>query len=72
MHSHYNPRNDKQKQARVAFKYPPKPPLGRGGVVPVVILSDGSEHELKAAADVAFATATAGNWLRINHPDHSL
>lgn len=72
MHSHYNPRNDNKKQARVAYTYPPGPPLGRGGVVPVVILSDGSEHKLGRADDVTSATAAAGNWLRTNHPDHSL
>lgn len=72
MHSHYNPRQDHKPQARVAYTYPPGPPLGKGGVAPVVILSDGTEHKLDAAASVAEATAAAGNWLRTNHPDHRL
>lgn len=72
MYSHYNPRNDNKKQARVGYIYLPGPPIGSGGVAPVVMLSDGTEHRLAAADTVAFATAAAGNWLRLNHPDHSL
>lgn len=72
MHSHYNPRNDNKKQARIAFTYPPGPPLGKGGVAPVVNLSDGTEYKLAAATSVAEAIAAAGNWLRTNHPDHRL
>lgn len=72
MHSVYNPRFDNKKQARIAYTYPPGPPLGTGGVAPAVILSDGSLHTLPAEKDVGFATAAATNWLRIHHPDHSL
>ena len=72
MHGVYNPRHDGKKQARVAYTYPPGPPLGKGGVAPVVLLSDGTEHKLPAAASVAEATAAVGNWLRTNYPDHRL
>ena len=72
MHSVYNPRHDHKPQARIAYTYPPGPPLGKGGVAPVVILSDGTEHMLPAEPDVAEATAAAANWLRTNHPDHRL
>lgn len=72
MHSVYNPRQDHKPQARLAYTYQPGPPLGKGGVAPVVILSDGTEHKLAAAASVSEATAAAGNWLRTNHPDHRL
>ena len=72
MHSVYNPRHDRKPQARIAYTYPPGPPLGNGGVAPVVIMSDGSEHTLPAEPTVAEATAAAGNWLRTNHPEHRL
>lgn len=72
MYGVYNPRYDSKKQARVAYTYPPGPPLGKGGVAPVVILADGTEHKLQAEPTVAEATAAAGNWLRTYHPDHRL
>lgn len=72
MYGVYNPRYDSKKQARVAYTYPPAPPLGKGGVAPVVILSDDTEHKLPASASVAEATAAVGNWLRTNYPDHRL